>query len=147
MPRKPTTSKIKGFSKGDLVWLDKKFAVDDNIYCVESMIHRERSDGEPYPSLLRLRLVFRVFYSSAHMDAFHSYDETLCSPLDAKHIEEMQAKFGAIIMDIATLYEARKKEQLNANSNRPLKPAGERKAVEPKSDKCPSPRSRGKKAM
>lgn len=142
MPRSPIVSKLKGFTKGDLVWLDKKFSIDDNIYRVESVTHRDT-----FPSLLKLRLVLRTFYSNQLLDAFHFYDETLCVFLEVSHIDEMQARYGRIIKDIYDLHAENKKEVKDASTNSPLKRTRERKAVEPKSDKRPSTRSRSKEAL
>ena len=149
MPSKqkaPVMSQRKGFRKGDLVWLSgiSSSSVGDNVYSVEGITHRHLAQAYPDTSLLKLRLVFKVFYSYERMDGFQHYDESNCSLLEASHIAEMQTRFGKIILDIATLYEARKKEQLNADSNSPSKRPSRRKAVEPKGDKRPAARSRSK---
>jgi len=146
-PRTPVKSQRKGFVKGDLVYFDKTVSVDDNIYCVEGVMLRDRPNGEPYPSLLKLRLVFRVFYSYASMDMFHSYDETLCSLLDLQHVESMKKKFGDIITNIAELYEERKKEVDSARTNSPSKPTRKRPTLESKSDGPKKDRGGSKKAL
>jgi hypothetical protein len=142
MPRSPIVSKLKGFTKGDLVWLDKKFSIDDNIYRVESVTHRDT-----FPSLLKLRLVLRTFYSNQPLDAFHYYDETLCVFLEVSHIEEMQARYGRIIKDIYDLHAGNKKEVTYASTDSPRKRASRRKALEPEGDQPTSPRRSRKKAV
>lgn len=142
MPRQPTASKIKGFIKGDLIWLDMKYSVDDNVYSVEGIIHRDT-----YPSLLKLRLVLRTFYSTARLDGFVHYDETLCSLLEVNHVEELQTRYGKIIKDIYDLHAGNKKEVKSASTDSPGKRVRKRKAVEPEVDKPTSPRRIRKKAL
>jgi hypothetical protein len=152
MPRKPkapTTSQRKGFVKGDLVWLAgiSTTSQRDNVYRVEGIEHRHMMTSYPDSSLLKLRLVLKVFYSWERVNEFQYYDECNCELLEVNHIEELQAKFGKIIKDIYDLHAGNKKKVEDANSNRPIKRASRRKAVEPKSDKRPSTRSRSKEAL
>jgi hypothetical protein len=149
MPKAPTTSQRKGFRKGDLVYLPSISCTSqrDNVYRVEGIEHRSMMSSYPDSSLLKLRLVFKVFYSWERMDGFQHYDELNCELLEASHIAELQARFGKIILDIAELYEARKKEQLNASADSPRKRPSRRKALEPEGDKRPKARSRSKQAL
>jgi len=138
MPNKPkalTKSQHKGFVKGDLVWLAGIESLSDNVYQVEDVVHRTLGTCS---SLLKLRLLFRVFYSHERLDGFHHYDETHCVLLDEAHLDTMKAKYAAVIKEVYAFYARNKNEEKDASTASPSKPVRKRRSVEPKGNKSPS---------
>lgn len=150
MPKAHKVSQIRNFVKGDLVWLSgmSGSGAKDNVYCVEDVRHRDESDSfAPYSSLLKLRLILKVFYSWERDDGFHWYDEMNCSRLDLDHIEEVKQRLGKIVEDIHALYTERTKEAKHASANSSGKRTRERKAVGSESNGQTKTGGRSKKAL
>lgn len=144
-------SQINKFVKGDLVWLSgmSGSGAKDNVYQVEDITIRDESTNaiKPYSSLLKLRLILKVFYSWERDDGFHWYDEMNCTRLSLEHIEELKKRFGKIIVDIYALYTEREKEVQNASSDRSGKSTRKRKTVESTRDGPTEEGGRGKQTL
>lgn len=147
MSSRSKVSQRKGFARGDLVWLSEIQGLRDNVYKVEAVEHRNTLSSYPDSSLLKLRLVFKVFYCWHHEDMFYTYDEMNCSLLDENHIEEMKNRFGKIIQDIYALHAQNKKETKRASTDCPSRPTRKRKTMEPESNGPTKKGGRSKKAM
>jgi hypothetical protein len=154
MPTKKVTKKvsqINKFVRGDLVWLSgmSGSGAKDNVYRVEDITIRDETTNaiKPYSSLLKLRLILKVFYSWERDDGFHWYDEMNCTRLSVEHVDELKKRFGKIIEDIYALYTENSEEKKSASTDCPSKRTRKRKTMESKSDGPKKNGGRSKKAL